>query len=561
MTRTLVHCLQGTLSRQHLIEQIIAHGLTYELPNDHAIEIITDTTHLAQHDQLLAVLQDEYVIFHDHDDPRSGRGRFQTHVRINNESSSIHFETIKPTFIAPMISNVDVSAPTTQQPEHAQDESDHNEPDHNEPDHKHHGHKHHGHKHKTHGHKHHDHDHKHKNHGHKHHDHGREQDPSIFTEVPSETYASLPNFSTFPNSSPFPRQLIINRATSQGNTTTTMAQYYKFPIQFGVAPTIGIISLGGTYLTADLTAYWKTTLGLPQIPSVSYVDVDGVKNAPNQAIKSGDGSDENTLDLEIAGGICPGAKLVIYFGPNTEKGFYDTFNYAIHDTIHKPKLISCSWGAPEADFTPTSIMLAYDQLFASATQVICTAAGDNGASDGISDGHPHVDFPASSPHVVACGGTTIVTSSESTWSWNAKYQWGTGGGISGYFAQPSFQAGIAKYPTGSVIRRALPDVSLNADPLSGWTIYYNKQLYVNQFGGTSCVAPAIAGMLGLFNSTYPLGFLYHAYKSNPKGFKDITSGTNDNIAKTTGLYNAGTGYDLCTGLGSVNGTQLYLLLK
>ena len=132
-----------------------------------------------------------------------------------------------------------------------------------------------------------------------------------------------------------------------------------------------------TYLTTDLTYYWQTVVGMTKIPTVTYVDVDGVTNAPNQKIRSGDGSDENTLDIEIAGGLCPTSKIA-YFGPNTEKGFYDTINYAIHDTVHNPAIISVSWGAPELDFTATPTLLAYDQIFALAKQTICVATGDSG---------------------------------------------------------------------------------------------------------------------------------------------------------------------------------------
>jgi kumamolisin len=347
-----------------------------------------------------------------------------------------------------------------------------------------------------------------------------------------------------------------------GNTASVLSRYYNFPPQNGTAPTIAIISLGGTFLTSDLQYYWQTVLGLSKYPTVKYVDVGGVTNAPNKTITTGDGSEENTLDLEIAGGICPKGKLVIYWGPNTTTGFYNTIQRAIYDTVNKPAIISISWGAPEAYFSPNPTMTAYNQLFALASQPICVASGDNGSSDGITDGKVHIDFPSCSPQVVACGGTSI-RATETTWSWNPSYRWGTGGGVSGFFGRPNYQVGIVAYPSGVPVRRATPDMALNADPLTGWTIYFNKKLYVSQFGGTSCVSPAMAGLLGLMNLTYRSRFLpnlYNAYKKNKLAFKDIKTGSN-NSTKIPNRYNAGTGFDMCTGLGSLNGTTLFNTLK
>jgi kumamolisin len=354
-----------------------------------------------------------------------------------------------------------------------------------------------------------------------------------------------------------------------GQTATYMSQYYHFPAQQNPVkpPTIGIISLGGTYLTSDLTYYWQTVLKLSKLPTVSYVAVDKVTNKPNQVIRTNDGSDENTLDIEIAGGICPGAHIVVYFAPNTEKGFYDAFAYAINDVINKPEILSCSWGAPELDFTAAPNLLAYDQLFATAKQVICVAAGDNGSNDGVNDNKVQTDFPSSSGHVVTCGGTSLSTPGQETaWSWNRTYEWGTGGGISSYFPQPSFQTPVVTYPSGVPHMRATPDIALSADPLSGWTIYFNNKLYINQFGGTSCVAPAMAGLLGLMNLSYSGSAalnqkMYTAYTkpATKAAFKDITVGSNDNIS-TANRYTCGVGYDCCTGLGSLNGTLLLAAL-
>jgi kumamolisin len=369
--------------------------------------------------------------------------------------------------------------------------------------------------------------------------------------------------------------LTANTVTNYGHTAKALSTYYNFPAQQGIAPTIGIISLGGTYLTTDLDYYWRTVQGQTTVPTVTYINVDGSTNQPNQQFFANDGTDENTLDIEILGGICQSAKIVVYFGPNTFLGFYDAINTAIHDTVNGPSIISISWGAPEVYYSIQQ-MAAYDQIFKTGINLgktITVATGDNGSTDGITDNKPHVDFPSSSPHVVACGGTSLLKLPEAVWSWSKQYQWGTGGGISAYFVEPSYQKGIVKYlakskPSITSLNghRALPDIALNADPLSGWTIYSNGNLYINQFGGTSCVAPAIAGLLGLMNLNYTNGFntnLYTVYKgaNKTKCFNDIVAGSNDNVNRSTGLlYNATTNYDCCTGLGTVNGANLYTYL-
>jgi kumamolisin len=339
-----------------------------------------------------------------------------------------------------------------------------------------------------------------------------------------------------------------------GNTASSLARYYQFPPQQGTAPTIGIISLGGTYKTQDLLYYWGQVLGYKVHPIVTSVGVGGAPNKADQVIVEGDGSDENTLDIEIAGGVCPQAKIVVYFGRNTTRGFYDTIHAAVNDKVYHPSIISISWGGSELSYT-TNQLKAYDQLFADATRkgiIITVASGDNGSSDGVGDGRPHCDFPASSPHVIACGGTKILPDGESAWSWNPDSQTGGGGGISNHFTIPSFQSTVVY----NIKKRAIPDLSLNADPASGWTIYFNGQLNVNAWGGTSCVPPAVAGFLGLMNLRYKSDFntaLYSSY--HVKGcFRDIVSGDNDK-------YKASPGFDLCTGLGSVNGTTLFQELK
>ena len=369
---------------------------------------------------------------------------------------------------------------------------------------------------------------------------------------------------------------IQSRSSNYGNTAPVLAQHYNFPPQNRNAPVIAVISLGGNVRDTDLVYYWHNICGISKWANLLNVYIDGA----HPKFTGSDADMENTLDTEIIGAICPGATILLYSAPNTDTGFYNAISHAISGSVvrgkaYHPSIISISWGGPE-NYWSSNVLNAFDQAFAVAQArniTVCVASGDNGSTDGEGDGIPHVDFPASSPHVVSCGGTSL-TNPESTWSYNPSYGWGTGGGISSFFPEPAYQIGVVTYPTNTnpsttnlIGHRASPDIALNADPLTGWTIYFNGQAYVNQIGGTSCVAPAMSALLGLMNLNYVLGFntsLYNLYKNNvtkANSFYDITTGSNDNINGSTGVWNAGVGYDFCTGLGTLNGTGLFNALR
>src|SRR5262249_2198250 len=145
--------------------------------------------------------------------------------------------------------------------------------------------------------------------------------------------------------------------------------------------------------------------------------------------------------------IAPGAAIAVYFAPNTTDGFYDAIAAAIHDTTRHPSVISISWGQAEAGWT-SSQMDAYEALFADAAAAnisVYAAAGDNGATDGDNDGKLHVDFPASSPSVIGCGGTRLLVvdgaiTEETVWNELASGNGATGGGVSAHFATPGYQS-------------------------------------------------------------------------------------------------------------------------
>jgi kumamolisin len=340
-------------------------------------------------------------------------------------------------------------------------------------------------------------------------------------------------------------------------TPPQVAQAYQWPAKAsGAGQTIGILELGGGYKQADLTAYFKTLkLAAPAITAVS---VDGGKSKPTNA-NSADG--EVMLDIEVAASVAPGAKLAVYFTPNTDQGFIDAITTAVHDTKNKPSVLSISWGGPESSWTAQS-MTALDAACQSAAALgvtITVAAGDNGSSDGATGNN--VDFPASSPHVLACGGTKLVANgstivSEVVWNELANNEGATGGGVSNVFPLPPWQdsSNVPK-PSVPAGGRGVPDVTGDADPTTGYTIRVDGKTMA--IGGTSAVAPLWAGLVAVANAQLgtQVGFLQPAiYAAKAaSGFNDITVGDNP-------AFSAGPGWDACSGLGSPIASKLIPLL-
>jgi len=331
-------------------------------------------------------------------------------------------------------------------------------------------------------------------------------------------------------------------------TPLQIATAYNFPNGLdGSGQTVALIELGGGYTAADLDAYFAG-LNL-KTPNVVSVDVDGGKNGPAGDPHSADS--EVLLDIEVAGSISPGARIAVYFAPNTDQGFLDAITTAIHDTANTPSIVSISWGGPEPRWTAQALK-NFDDAFAAAAVLgvtILCAAGDNGSDDGVGDGNSHVDFPSSSPHVVACGGTRLTLNGttiadETVWN-NGVGGGATGGGVSAAFAQPTWQAQAAVPPGG----RGVPDVAGDADPQSGYIVRVDGATSV--VGGTSAVAPLYAGLLARINQRAgkPAGFINALLYANPGAFHDIVTGNN-------GAFKAAPGWDACTGLGSPDGTRI-----
>jgi kumamolisin len=356
-------------------------------------------------------------------------------------------------------------------------------------------------------------------------------------------------------------------------TAPQVASFYKFPDGTdGTGQTIAIVEFGGGYTQKDLDTYFSG-LGLAT-PTVTAVGVDGATNSPGQ---SADGEVE--LDIQVAGAVAPKAAQVVYFAPNSDQGFIDAISAAVH-AAPTPTVVSISWGQSEDQWSQQT-RNSLDAAFADAAALgvtVCVASGDNGSSDdpsGATGVHPgetsavHCDFPASSPHALACGGTkltgdtsTYTITSEVVWNELANKEGAGGGGVSDAFPLPSWQAnaGVPPIAGGTATGRGVPDVAGNADPVTGYLVVVNGKQ--QPIGGTSAVAPLWAGLLARlsqatgkqFGLLQPLIYAGVSPGGPAAGFNDIVSGNN-------GAYTAGPGWDACTGLGSPNGQALLTRLS
>jgi kumamolisin len=325
----------------------------------------------------------------------------------------------------------------------------------------------------------------------------------------------------------------------------------------GSGQTLALMELDG-YTPSDISGY-ASQFGITNVP-LQNVMVDSYNGA------AGDGADEVTLDIELMMAVAPGAsKILVYEGPNSDTGPVDVYTKIADDNLAKQ--VSSSWGSAESQNTSSFLNSenAVFQQMAAQGQSIYAAAGDDGAYD---DGSTlSVDDPGSQPYVVSAGGTTLSVNSngsyksESSWGITGSNQQGGGGGISSTWPIPSWQAGLATAANkGSSTMRMVPDISLNANPQTGYAVYVAGAWDI--YGGTSCAAPlwaaftALANQQRLANNLPVLGFpnlaIYQLGQSSlySQLFNDIKDGS------TNLYYPAVSGYDLSTGFGSFNATAL-----
>jgi kumamolisin len=286
------------------------------------------------------------------------------------------------------------------------------------------------------------------------------------------------------------------------------------------------------------------------------------------------------LDIDVAGSLCPGATLAVYFSTFDEKGLIDAISAVVADKTNDPSVVSISWGWDENQpfqnsilWTPAAIT-AIGESFLAAAQLgitVCVSTGDDGSEAQIEDGNAHVNYPATDPSVLAVGGTTLhATGNPPTIAtevvWNDGPGSGGGGGISDYVPCPSWQTGIVppSINPGNFVGRGIPDVAADADPDTGYLTYSGGQF--STVGGTSAAAPLWASLICICNQQLGArvgnfnALLYSTIGPN-KVLNDITQGNNDTDGLLNGEFPAGPGWDACSGWGTPNGQALLAALK
>ncbi len=354
-----------------------------------------------------------------------------------------------------------------------------------------------------------------------------------------------------------------------------LATIYSFPAGDGQGQTIGLLEFGGGYFASDLATFCQDAgVSAPTVQAIS------VNNTPTNQ-KDG-AEDEVMLDVEVVAGVCPAATIVVFFSTFDEGGWVDAVDMAVHDTQFPLTVLSCSWGYAEdaaGGWTAGAITSINETLQSAALLgvTICVAAGDDGSSDAVTDGHAHVDFPAVSPYVLAVGGTTLKKSSsgamtETVWKdgdgLRADNGGSTGGGVSTQFARPSWQiVDIQSINPGSIEGRVVPDVAADASANTGyWTVVDGQG---GVAGGTSAAAPLWASLVARLNASLgtPVGYLnplLYGAAANGQALgqsvcRDINIGNNDTAS--IGGYSAGPGYDAVSGWGVPIGSALLSGLK
>jgi kumamolisin len=338
---------------------------------------------------------------------------------------------------------------------------------------------------------------------------------------------------------------------------------YCFPQDLsGNGECIAVLEFGGSLSPNDLQTFFRQS-GIT-MPKISFEIVDSTY----QIVEDSRADAELALDVEMAGSLAPGARIAVYFATNDEKGWVDALCAAIHDDSNQPTVLTVSWGAIEQwwedDKRNTITELLEDAARFGMT--VCAASGDDGSCIDA-NACARVTFPASSPLVLACGGTSLMPDGQEV-VWNEGVQDASGGGISDCLRRPdwqtlqnaSVQLPAPRRADPSFDGRGLPDVSGLAS--NSYSIYVHG-CYVNGVGGTSAVAPLWAALVANLNEGLKrhglsrMGCFNPLLYRNPalqKTFNDIVNGNNGQNG--VGGYKARTGWDPCTGWGSPNGSRL-----
>lgn len=370
-----------------------------------------------------------------------------------------------------------------------------------------------------------------------------------------------------------------------------LAKAYHFPTGLdGTGQTIGLIEFGGGFNTEDIERFCNQ-MGL-KAPKVSVVKIGSGDNRPagrqavNEFLDVLNGSlslaaadtesdtfiaaqctAEVTMDLEILAALAPGSHIVTYFAPSDEQGLYHALSHAIHDEQNKPDVLTISWSFPEHTVSEAEIH-ALERVLHEAAHLgisVCGSSGDAGALNGSEDGTPSVNYPASSPYCLACGGTTgEITANEMREEvvWNATHfgiKGASGGGVSRRFQTPAWQqsANVPAGPDGTT-GRGVPDVAGLADPRYGCEMLLFGRAFAS--AGTSAVAPMWAALIARINQALGrrCGHLHpHLYTLG----KQCSTGLHPVVKGDNGYYHAGRGWNACVGYGTPRGADLLNYLK
>jgi kumamolisin len=374
-------------------------------------------------------------------------------------------------------------------------------------------------------------------------------------------------------------------------TPADLQARYQFPPGDGAGQAVAIGELGGAYFPADVQAFCqKYGLAVPAITPVSagspLLSPEQIQQMPQQKQQEVmDESVEVMMDIEIVAGLCPAAAISVYFAHFTQKGWIDLLN-SVMTAQPVPAALSVSWGLAEdaTDWSRSAVQEINQRLQAAAMlgMTVCAAAGDDGSGDQMQDGHAHVNFPASSPFVLAVGGTMLdgTPPAEVVWWQPPGYRAGgggsTGGGVSTVFPRPAWQTvQVTSLNAGSIDGRVIPDIAALAGP-PYYDLIFQGQDSPN--GGTSAATPLWAALLARIAAGLPagrqLGFLtpqlyaaaQNGQPAGQAGCTDITSGDNHNDVGTNDQppavpgYAAGPGYDAASGWGTPIGNRLQQLL-
>jgi kumamolisin len=366
-------------------------------------------------------------------------------------------------------------------------------------------------------------------------------------------------------------------------TPSDLEQRYCFPLGDGAGQSIAVAEFGGGYFASDISAYCnkfrrpvpnvQTISAEPNAPVLTLEQVLALP--PDQRKEELNNSIEVMMDVQIIAGLCPAANISVYFSTFDQGGWVDLLNAVI---TARPSVVSISWGRAEDDpaWSSNAITAINDRLNTARLLgiTICVSAGDDGSGDELDDGAAHVEFPASSPFVLAVGGTMLANSAgavnEVTW-WEAPGRrtnhggGSTGGGVSVVFPRPAWQnVRIRSLNSGAIDGRVVPDVSaLAGEPL--YDLVFVGQPQPN--GGTSASAPLwtalIARVYAQLAPAKQQRFLTPLlYQLGPTGkpiggiaSRDIVSGNNKSDPPGRG-YKATNGYDAVTGWGVPDGMAL-----